>query len=57
MIRPFADPISHVGGLVVLQGTLAPDGAIFKRAAATESLFEQEGRAVVFENLEDLSHA
>jgi dihydroxy-acid dehydratase len=54
VIRPFADPISPVGGLVVLRGTLAPDGAIFKRAAATPSLFEVEGRAVVFENLEDL---
>ena len=39
----------------MLQGTLAPDGAIFKRAAATPSLFEVEGRAVVFESLEDLS--
>jgi dihydroxy-acid dehydratase len=55
VIRPFGEPISPVGGLVVLQGTLAPDGAIFKRAAATPSLFEVEGRAVVFEGLEDLS--
>ena len=36
-------------------GSLAPDGAIFKRAAATPALFEVEGRAVVFEGLEDLS--
>jgi dihydroxy-acid dehydratase len=55
VIRPFADPVSPVGGLVVLSGTLAPDGAVFKRAAATPSLFEVEGRAVVFENLEDLA--
>ena len=39
----------------MLHGSLAPDGAIFKRAAATPALFEVEGRAVVFENLEDLS--
>ena len=55
VIRAFAEPVSPVGGLVALNGTLAPDGAILKRAAATPSLFEFEGRAVVFESLEDLS--
>jgi dihydroxy-acid dehydratase len=55
VIRPFSDPVSNVGGLVVLHGNLAPEGAIFKRAAATPDLFEFEGRAVVFEGLEDLS--
>jgi dihydroxy-acid dehydratase len=55
VIRPFDDPVSKVGGLIALSGSLAPDGAIFKRAAATASLFEHEGRAVVFENLEDLA--
>ena len=55
VIRPFGDPISPVGGLVALSGSLAPDGAIFKRAAATPALFESEGRAVVFTGLEDLS--
>jgi len=55
VIRTFANPVSAVGGLIALKGNLAPDGAIFKRAAATPSLFEHEGRAVVFENLEDLA--
>src|SRR4051794_36755920 len=55
IIRPFTDPVSPVGGLVALQGSLAPEGAIFKRAAATPALFESEGRAVVFTSLEDLS--
>ena len=55
VIRPFADPVSPVGGLIGLTGTLAPDGAIFKRAAATPALFETEGRAVVFTGLEDLA--
>ncbi len=45
VIRPFADPVSPVGGLIYLEGNLAPEGAIFKRAAATPSLFETEGRA------------
>jgi len=55
VIRPLADPVSPVGGLIALKGTLAPDGAIFKRAAATPALFETEGREVVFKNLEDLA--
>ncbi|WP_407158530.1 IlvD/Edd family dehydratase [Bradyrhizobium sp. STM 3557] len=56
VIRPFHDPVSKDGGLVALTGNLAPDGAIFKRAAATPALFESEGRAVVFTGLEDLSN-
>ncbi len=55
VIRTFDNPVSAQGGLISLRGNLAPDGAIFKRAAATESLFETEGRAVVFESLEDLA--
>lgn len=54
VVRPFAEPVSPVGGLIALRGSLAPDGAILKRAAATPALFEVEGRAVVFEGLEDL---
>jgi len=55
IVHTFANPVSRNGGLIALKGSLAPDGAIFKRAAATESLFEHEGRAVVFESLEDLA--
>ncbi len=55
VIRPFAEPVSPVGGLIALDGNLAPEGAIFKRAAATPALFETEGRAVVFDGLEDLA--
>src|SRR3954470_6244720 len=55
VIRARSQPISPVGGLVALFGSLAPGGAILKRAAADEALFEKEGRAVVFESLEDLS--
>ena len=35
IIRPFPEPVSHIGGLIALRGSLAPDGAIFKRAAAS----------------------
>ncbi|MEO1602460.1 MAG: dihydroxy-acid dehydratase [Pseudomonadota bacterium] len=55
VIRSAHDAVSPLGGLIALHGTLAPEGAIFKRAAATPALFEIEGRAVVFEGLADLS--
>ena len=55
VIWPADKPVSDVGGLIALSGNIAPGGAIFKRAAATPELFETEGRAVVFETLEDLA--
>ncbi len=54
-IRTRAEPVSEVGGLVALSGSLAPRGAILKRSAATQALFETESRAVVFDGLEDLA--
>ncbi|TCI00393.1 dihydroxy-acid dehydratase [Roseococcus sp. SYP-B2431] len=48
-------PVSPVGGIVSLFGSLAPDGAILKRSAATESLFETEARCMVFDGVEDLA--
>jgi dihydroxy-acid dehydratase len=55
IIRPLDRPIQSEGGLVALFGSLAPRGAILKRAAADPALFEREGRAVVFASLEDLA--
>ena len=55
VVREFGNPISPVGGLVGLFGSLAPNGAILKRSAADPTLFEKEGRAVVFSSLDDLS--
>jgi dihydroxy-acid dehydratase len=48
-------PLEPQGGLVALFGNLAPKGAILKRSAADATLFEKEGRAVVFTSLEDLA--
>ena len=48
-------PIYPKGALAALKGSLAPDGAIIKRSAATPSLLKGERRAVVFESLEDLA--
>ncbi|WP_321794931.1 IlvD/Edd family dehydratase [Caballeronia sp. J97] len=54
VVRSFSDPIYPQGGLAVLRGNLAPGGAIIKQSAADAALMEHEGRAVVFENVEDL---
>ena len=55
VIRNTQNPVDAQGGLIALHGTLAPEGAILKRAAATPSLLEHDGRAVVFSSLEDLA--
>jgi dihydroxy-acid dehydratase len=56
VVREFKDPVRENGGLVALFGNLAPRGAIMKRSAADPKLFEKEGRAVVFDSLEDLAN-
>ncbi|WP_408901854.1 dihydroxy-acid dehydratase [Plastoroseomonas hellenica] len=56
IIRARGEPVSPVGGLVALFGSLAPDGAILKRSAATPALFETEARCMVFDGLEDLAN-
>ena len=55
VIREAKAPLQPQGGLVALFGSLAPKGAILKRAAADPRLFEREGRAVVFTSLEDVA--
>jgi dihydroxy-acid dehydratase len=55
VIRSAAAPLESQGGLVALFGSLAPDGCILKRSAATPALFETEARAVVFSSLEDMA--
>jgi dihydroxy-acid dehydratase len=55
IIAPLDKPLESVGGVVALFGNLAPKGAILKRSAADASLFEHEGRAVVFSSLADLA--
>lgn len=52
-IRSLEEPLGPTGSLAVLHGSLAPDGAVIKAAAASETLMEHRGRAVVFESPED----
>jgi dihydroxy-acid dehydratase len=56
VVRTRAKPIFPQGGIAVLKGNLAPGRAIIKQSAADPKLMEHEGRAVVFENLEDLAN-
>ncbi|HEY0287445.1 MAG TPA: IlvD/Edd family dehydratase [Pseudomonas sp.] len=55
VVRSFSNPIYPAGGIALLKGNLAPDGAIIKQSAADPVLMEHEGRAVVFENSEDMA--
>ncbi|NUQ88157.1 MAG: dihydroxy-acid dehydratase [Glycomyces artemisiae] len=53
VIRPRAQPLVAEGGIAVLRGNLAPDGALVKPAAASPHLLRHRGRAVVFDSIED----
>ena len=53
VIRSRSEPVQADAGIVVLRGNLAPDGAIIKPAAATPSLLQHRGRALVFDSIED----
>ncbi len=55
VIRPRANPLKASGGLVVLRGSLAPNGAVIKAAAASPQLLRHTGRAVVFEDYNDMA--
>ena len=50
LIRTMDEPLSGEGGLAVLRGSMAPDGAIIKQTAASPGLLTHRGRALVFED-------
>ena len=52
VIRPFDKPLVKHGGVAVLRGNLAPDGAVLKPSAASPHLMKHRGRAIVFETIE-----
>jgi dihydroxy-acid dehydratase len=54
VIHTYDDPFKAAAGIVILRGNLAPNGAVIKPSAASPNLLEHRGRAVVFENIEDL---
>ena len=52
VIHSFDEPFKPSGGICVLHGNLAPDGAVIKPSAATPELMQHRGRAVVFEDFD-----
>jgi L-arabonate dehydrase len=52
VIRSMSNPLVSSGGIAVLKGNLAPDGAVLKPSAASPHLLRHKGKAVVFENIE-----
>ena len=55
VITPLSKPFKRHGGIAVLRGNLAPNGAVLKPSAATPALMKHAGRAVVFEDIDDLN--
>jgi dihydroxy-acid dehydratase len=55
VIRSRAQPLQPEAGIAVLYGSLAPDGAVIKPAAASPHLLKHRGRAVVFDSIEDFN--
>jgi dihydroxy-acid dehydratase len=55
VIRTRQNPLKESGGLVVLRGNLAPGGAVIKAAAADPKLLKHTGRAVVFDDYNDMA--
>ena len=53
IVRPFARPIHDRGGIAILYGNLAPDGAVVKQVAVAERMRQRRGRARVFDREED----
>jgi dihydroxy-acid dehydratase len=53
VIHTLGEPFKDQGGITVLRGNLAPQGAILKPSAATPALMQHRGRAVVFEDIDD----
>jgi dihydroxy-acid dehydratase len=55
VIRKRDNPLKASGGLVVLRGNLAPNGAVIKAAAASPKLLKHVGKALVFEDYNDMA--
>jgi dihydroxy-acid dehydratase len=55
VIAPLDAPLASEGGIAVVRGSLAPDGALVKRSAASATLLRHRGPALVFEDVYDLA--
>jgi dihydroxy-acid dehydratase len=57
VIRPLENPYHKEGGIAILHGNLAPDGAVVKYAAVSERMLKREARARVFDDEESAVEA
>ncbi len=57
VIRPLTNPVRSEGGIAILKGNLAPNGALVKQSAVDASVLKFKGRARVFESEEDAKKA
>jgi dihydroxy-acid dehydratase len=55
VIRSRSQPVRATGSMAVLRGNIAPGGALIKHSAASPSLIQHQGRAVIFESVEDMA--
>src|SRR5690349_18361233 len=55
VIRSRKNPLKASGGLVVVKGSLAPNGAVIKAAAASPKLLKHVGKPVVFDDYNDMA--
>jgi dihydroxy-acid dehydratase len=53
VIKEFDNPLTKNGGIKILKGNIAPNGAIIKPSAASPELMKHTGKAVVFESVEE----
>lgn len=53
IVAPMDKPFNKLSGVVVLKGNLCENGGVLKPSAATTSLLRHQGKAVVFENIDD----
>jgi dihydroxy-acid dehydratase len=57
IIRDLSDPLAEEGGIAVLKGTLAPEGAVIKQSAVSDEMRYHKGQAKVFECEEEVKEA
>jgi dihydroxy-acid dehydratase len=55
IVYPLEEPLGKQGGIAILRGNLAPDGAVIKQAAVSPQLMQHRGQAIVFSSSSDLA--
>ena len=56
LVKTMANPLATEGGLAILKGSLAPDGAVIRSTSASPALLTHRGKALVFENHYDMDN-